>query len=344
MKKILIAALAFLALFSCSDLKNPKTKPHWQQVNSPYASSLRGIAAVDSLVCWVSGSNGKTLLTLDGGKTWLDRSIPRLDSLQFRDIHAFDANRAIILSAGLPAVIAQTENGGKDWIISYFSKEEGLFFDAFDFWDENNGIAFSDAPDSLLYILRTKDGGEHWEPLADSLRPLVHKKQGGFAASGTCLITYPKGKVIIGLGGADAGILQSSDYGETWKKSESPLDAGAPSKGNFSFSNYKNTLYLVGGDYLGDSLSENSIAKSTDDGRNWSLIQDTAVAGKYRSCIVQIDDQKIVTSSRTGTSYSTDSGDNWISIPGDYFSLSLGKDGFLWGSGPKGTVGRLFWD
>ena len=116
------------------------------------------------------------------------------------------------------------------------------------------------------------------------------------------------------------------------------------SKGNFSFSEYNNQLYVVGGDYLGDSLSINTIAKSEDNGQSWQLIQDTAVAGKYRSSIVQIDEKRIIAVSRTGTSYSLDSGLSWKSIKGNYFSLSKGKNGFVWGSGANGKVARLIWD
>lgn len=343
MKNVPLIILLVTVLHSCQQPVKTYDEPFWQEVNSPYRTSLRGIAAVDRTSCWASGSNGKVLLTLDSGKTWLDRSVPSLDSLQFRDIHAFDKNRAIILSAGLPAVIARTENAGQEWIISYFSMEKGLFFDAMDFWDDKNGIAFSDSPDSLLYIMTTTDGGEHWKVLEDSLRPKVFPKQGGFAASGTCLITCGKGKVIIGLGGPEATILRSDDFGKTWVKSNSPLDAGEASQGNFSFSFYNSDLYVVGGDYQGDSLSTNSIAKSQDLGLTWDLIQDTAVAGKYRSSIIQLDENRIISSSRTGSSYSSDAGKTWKSIKGGYFSLSKGSDGFIWGSGSNGQVARLLW-
>lgn len=344
MKNVALIIFLGMLLSSCKQTTKTDNKPHWQEVNSPYRSSLRGIAAVDQSTCWVSGSYGKILLTTDAGKTWFDRSMPTMDTLQFRDIHAFDKDRAIVLSAGLPAVIARTENAGQEWIISYFSLEKGLFFDAMDFWDEKNGIAFSDSPDSLLYIMTTTDGGEHWKVLEDSLRPKVFPKQGGFAASGTCLIAYGEGKVIIGLGGPEATILQSDDFGKTWRKSSSPLDAGEASKGNFSFSFYNSNLFVVGGDYRGDSLSTNSIAKSEDQGINWKLIQDTAVAGKYRSSIIQLDENRIITSSRTGSSYSSDNGKTWKSLKGSYFSLSKGSDGFIWGSGSNGQVARLIWN
>ena len=56
-----------------------------------------------------------------------------------------------------------------------------------DFWDDMNGIAFGDAIDGRLLILRTSDGGDSWQELPFDQRPEVAEGQGAFAASGTCL-------------------------------------------------------------------------------------------------------------------------------------------------------------
>ena len=102
---------------------------------------------------------------MDGGQTWEDVSVPDTDTIQYRDIEAFDANTAIVLSAGLPAVIYKTTDGGQSWEQKYFSMAEGTFYDAMDFWNEQEGIAFGDAIDRRLLILRTFDGGETWQEL-----------------------------------------------------------------------------------------------------------------------------------------------------------------------------------
>ena len=55
----------------------------------------------------------------------------------------------------------------------------GTFYDAMDFWDNRSGIAFGDAIDGRLLILRTFDGGEHWEELPYGQRPQALENQGG---------------------------------------------------------------------------------------------------------------------------------------------------------------------
>lgn len=346
MKNSLICFYLLLVLGSCKEPSLKETidaNPMWKTTELPSKASFRGISAVDNSVCWVSGSLGQVWVTTDGGETWSNRAIPNMDTLQFRDIKAFNKDTVLVLSAGLPAVIMKTMDGGVNWKNCYLNTNEGIFFDAFDFWDKKNGIAFSDATDSSLFIIKTIDGGETWYPILDSVLPNVHYKQGGFAASGSCLITYTKGKVIIGLGGPEATLLLGEDFGNKWHKSISPLDFGEASKGNFSFSIIDSTLFCVGGDYLGDSLSENTIARSEDFGLSWSLVTDSAVSGKYRSSIVQINKDTIFTSSRTGTSYSLNGGETWVQISGSYFSLSKGVDGSLWASGSKGKVAKLEW-
>ena len=136
------------------------------------------------------GARATVIRTIDGGKTWEDVSIRTAEEIDFRDIEAFDENTAIVLSADLPAVIYKTMDGGKSWDLEYSSTVAGTFYDAMDFWNNNEGIAFGDAMGGRLLILRTFDGGENWEELPFEQRPIAIDGQGGFAASGTCLRTY----------------------------------------------------------------------------------------------------------------------------------------------------------
>lgn len=338
MKKY-IAVLIISFFIQC---KKAPTISHWINFETSSSASFRGISAVSENVCWLSGSEGTVMLTLDGGKTWLNRSVPNMDTLQFRDIQAFNKDTAIILSAGLPAVVCKTTDGGLNWKTVYTNLDEGVFFDAMDFWDNNHGIAFSDAVKNKLLIIETFDGGNSWSAISESSSPIVSEKQGGFAASGTCLKTFGTSSVIIGLGGPEASVLVSADFGRSWKKTTAPLDFGEPSKGIFSFDFLdEKTGYCVGGDYRNDSLSTQSISKTIDGGLNWTLVNDTTINGKYRSCIKFVNENVLVAVSRTGTSYSINSGKNWVSLSGEFYSLSKGNDGSIWASGAKGKAARL---
>lgn len=316
--------------------------PQWEYFETNSSASLRGLYAVSENVCWASGSEGTVLLTVDGGKTWENRSVSGMEKLQFRDIHAFGADTALVLSAGIPAVICKTIDGGKNWATVYRNEDQGVFFDAMDFWDTKRGMAFSDAPSDRLLVIETTDGGQSWQALPESSLPEVTPQQGGFAASGTCLKVLGKGKVIIGLGGVDATVLLSHDYGKTWYKTKAPLDHGEPSQGIFSFA-FRNEMegFCIGGDYRADSLTSFNLAQTNDGGRSWFLSGQGAIIGKYRSCIAYLNEHTLLAVSRNGCSYSNSSGESWENLEGAFYTINVGKDGSAWASGPEGAVARL---
>lgn len=347
MNQLLLTSLGLLlALVSGKQsYKKKQELPIWKDVSIAKKVSLRGLSAIDEKTCWISGQNGTIMRTIDGGKNWIDCSTTNFDSVDFRDIQAFDDQSAFIVSAGLPATILHTTNGGESWNQVFYSNQEGLFFDAIDFFDSKNGIAFSDAIDSTLKILITNNAGKTWSFLPDSISPIVLPKQGGFAASGTCLKVIDSSSVIIGLGGKEATILKSDDKGLSWTKSISPLDKGSSSKGNYSFDFFNSQQgFVVGGDFYGDSASTNSIAFTQNGGKNWELITDTVVAGKYRSAVVTLNNQVVVTASRTGSNVSFDRGKSWFDLKEGYYALSKDNANTIWASGSKGKVGRLVFE
>ena len=80
-----------------------QTAPVMSELESGTDALLQAVSPVDASVVWVSGHAGAVLRAVDGGVTWQGRPVQTLDSLEFRDIHAFDADRAVILSAGTGA-------------------------------------------------------------------------------------------------------------------------------------------------------------------------------------------------------------------------------------------------
>src|SRR6516164_1788645 len=67
--------------------------------------SLRGLSVVDDRVVWVSGSSGTVGRSLDGGKSWEWTIVKGFEKRDFRDIEAFDGNRAIVIAVAEPANI-----------------------------------------------------------------------------------------------------------------------------------------------------------------------------------------------------------------------------------------------
>jgi photosystem II stability/assembly factor-like uncharacterized protein len=313
--------------------------------NTDTDASFRGISAVSEKVCWVSGSTGTVLRTINGGKQFTNVSPPEAyNQIQFRDIQAFGQDTALILSAGLPAVILKTVDGGKSWKETYRNEQAGVFFDGMDFWDNSRGMAFSDAPAYKLLIIQTKDQGESWQTIDSTKLLTLAFKQGGFAASGTSICTYDHNKVVIGLGGAASTLLYSQDAGLNWTKQDLPISAQAPAAGIFSIDFFNARLgFAVGGNYQADSLTAQSVARTIDGGLSWHAVKDTAINGKYRSCIQYVSAQKLITISRTGCSLSIDGGVSWKPFKAKYYSISVAKDKSIWLSGSEGRVARLKW-
>lgn len=346
MKKLSLL-LPILLLLACgNDKSKEKTSagiPFWEAQNSTVESSLRGLNAVSENVAWASGSKGTVLRTIDGGTTWENVSIAEADTIDFRDVQGFDENTAIVLSAGLPAVIYKTVDGGKSWQQKFFTMKEGTFYDAMDFWDDQNGIAFGDAVEGRLLILKTKDGGETWQELPFEQRPIAKEGQGGFAASGTCLITNGKSDVYIGLGGQEASFFYSYDMGETWNKTITPIQSGASSEGIFSiaFKNEKEGL-IVGGDFRGDSLTRINSAYTMNKGQSWFPIMASLSPNGYRSGVAIMKDGLVLTVGRETCSYFRDGMSTFEMMEGKYYSVSLSKDKkSAYASGPRGAVAKL---
>ncbi len=174
------------------------------------------MSPVDEDVVWVSGHGGGGLRTLDGGASWSGGVVPGADTLQFRDVHAISVDVAWLLAAGPSDMsrIYSTDDGGKNWRIQWVNDEADGFYDCLSFFDDRRGLAYGDAVNGELRILRTTDGGEHWSPVSAGRLPVAQVGEGGFAASGTCLTVGAQNVAWIGTGNLDpARVLRSNDRG-----------------------------------------------------------------------------------------------------------------------------------
>ena len=130
MKNLILLAcgLIWTCLAQAQDLQ-------WTEINTPVKASLRGLSPISGQVCWASGSGGTWLKTTDGGATWEHGVIAGLDTVDFRSIQAFDAEAAVVASAGQPAVIYLTRDGGDSWGKVHHEAAVEAFFDQVQFAD-----------------------------------------------------------------------------------------------------------------------------------------------------------------------------------------------------------------
>jgi photosystem II stability/assembly factor-like uncharacterized protein len=276
-------------------------------------ASLRAIYVVDESVVWASGSRGTILLTTDGGKTWKCDTIPGEKRNDFRSIHAWDKNRAMVFGIGSPGKGFVTSDGGKTWKKIYENESGGIFFNSLKFSDNNNGIALSDPVDDRPFIIKTSDGGTTWKRLLNI--PLSNTGEGNFAASNTCIDYRPSGKAWIVSGAGSARVFYTVNHGAEWSVTETPIIHDTPASGIFSVSFLNDrTGVIVGGTYDKMELNQNIAAFSSDGGETWTA--SVKMPAGFRSCAVWLKEKKqdlVFATGPTGSDYSTDFGKSWIS-------------------------------
>ncbi|MFC2156787.1 WD40/YVTN/BNR-like repeat-containing protein [Acidobacteriota bacterium] len=340
----------FLCLFLISGNAAETIEPaiEWEIQVIGTEASLRGICAVDKNVCWVSGSQGTVARTVNAGKTWQTFQVKGCEDLDFRDVHAFDKDNALILSAGRPGKILKTKNGGADWEETYSNDTEGVFFNSMAFWDASSGIAVGDPIDGRFLLIRTQNGGGYWEEIPFDKRPIALEGEAGFAASGTCIAVFGKGHVWFGTGGATARVGNSDDYGETWTMSETPMQKGQSSQGIFSLS-FKDEKagIIVGGDYQQPSEREGIAARTEDGGSSWIQMEPEKPGG-YRSSVAFIprSNNSYVVMGKEGADITRDGGLTWVSLETDgYYCMSIAPGGQAgWAAGSNGRIVHFVFD
>ncbi len=340
MKSILKIGL-ILILMSCT---KKDLSPRSELLQPPTNAHLQAISIVDENTTWISGHDATFVLTKDAGKSWELFTHPTGDSLQFRDVHGFDDEKAILMTAGSgPLSRIFTFTVPDQWEENFVMEDSLGFLDCIDFWDDQKGIAYGDAIDNYPYILLTSDGGKTWNRADSTNMPKAGKGEGGFAASGTCVTTGENGKAWIATGaGGNCRFLITEDYGQSWKEVDSPLVTG-DAAGNTSVSFIGDVGVVTGGDLLvADDYTDNC-AFSIDGGKTWNLSGEPQTTGAfYGSAITKIENQTFAfASGPNGIDYTTDLGQTWITLDStNYWAISI-KGNIGYASGPAGKILKI---
>ncbi len=334
-------------------LQPPPTADHrrtpslgWRPTPTGTDARFRGLAAVDRRTAWAAGSRGTVLRTTDGGRSWRNVSPPGAEGLEFRDVEAFDARRAVVLAIGEGEAsrVLRTEDGGATWTESFRNTDPRAFYDCLTFFDHRNGLAMSDPVDGKYRILSTRDGGRSWRVLPNAGMPDALPGEAGFAASGQCLVSAGPRDVWLATGGAaTARVLHSADRGLNWTVTASPIPAGDPARGVFGLA-FRDRAHgiAVGGDYRKDQPSPEAAAVTADGGRTWR--PSAAPPPAYRSGVAWLPYGRTsaLAVGPTGTDLTTDGGRTWRTVDtGSYDTVDCTPDGSCWASGEQGRVANL---
>jgi photosystem II stability/assembly factor-like uncharacterized protein len=324
----------------------------WETIHVPTTSGFRGLSVVSPDVVWASGTEGTVIRTADGGNHWSVMTVPGAETLDFRGIHAFDGNNAVIISSGPAekgqARIYRTTDGGATWRQVFEEKRAGVFFDAIAFWDRKHGIVLSDPMDGRFALFTTDDGGVTWKQLSPAGIPPALPNEGAFAASNSCLTVQGEKNVWFATGGASvARVFHSSNRGHTWTVSETPIHPKNASSGLFSLA-FEDAKFGVaaGGDYANPGNSEvPNLLITSDGGKTWREAKPNHHPGFYLSSVAILPDplnKRVSSITGVGTTglYSTSdfADQSWTRDRPEELNTLVNTSYGIWAVGPKGTI------
>ncbi len=305
-------------------------------------TSIRGLSVVSDKILWVSGSNGTVGRSADGGTTWKWSHVKNFEKTDFRDIEAFDDSTAVIMGIAEPAYILKTSDAGETWKVVYENKTKGMFLDAMDFSNDQNGIVIGDpidknpaSPAGRIFIATTVDGGNSWQDMKQNA-PLADSGEACFASSGTNIRMFDTDNACFITGGLRSRLFIGNNIFDL------PIIQGKETTGANSVAvKNKKTLIVVGGDFNAPASTSKICVITKDGGKTWT--SPTIGPSGYRSCVEYLKKKKWITCGLNGIDYSTDEGKNWKWISKESFHVvrkaKYGKAVFFAGS--NGKIGKL---
>jgi photosystem II stability/assembly factor-like uncharacterized protein len=341
----------------CIQLKSPTDKG----IAAGITTSVRGLSVVDDNVFWASGSSGMVAKSTDGGKTIQWQQLKGYEKRDFRDIEAFDSNTAIIMAVDWPAIILKTKDGGKIWYKVFEDSTKGMFLDAMDFDKVNPyfsindtvnnevfGIVIGDPINGKPFFAVTSNAGSTWVKIPkakDEQFLLMNEGEAFFASSGTNIkITNyddfsPPFAVTGGKSSRLIDFLYHQDYGKL------PIVQGKESTGanSIDVNNKTKRAVIVGGDFANDKDTTLNCVLINFNSNPPQFTHPQTPPHGYRSCVIYIAENKLITCGTSGIDISTDGGNNWQLISNEnYYVVQKAKNStavFL--AGNKGRIAKV---
>lgn len=304
---------------------------------------LQAVSVASDEVAWASGLEGTFVRTVDGGANWTPAVVEGAEELQFRDVHAVDAETAYLLSAGSgeQSRIFKTINGGREWELLFTNQEPDGFFDCMDFWDANHGLAYGDSVRDELVVIATSDG-RAWQRLAPDPFPAALPGEGGFAASGICLITRGDASAFIATGAGAARVLSTADRGQSWDSVDTPVVSASATSGltAIAFADEHNGI-VVGGDISEPEAEQQNVATTMDGGSSWRLATPPPFAGPIYGVahVPGTSEPHYVAVGPKGAAVTLDGALTWEPISDEsYWSVAFTPSGRGFMVGPGGRI------
>ena len=212
------------------------------------AALLQAVSAVDANTVWIGGSGGTVLRTVDGGNTWTPRPIPGAERLEFRGIHAISASEAWAMSAGNGAAVADLSHqlmvAPLDGAVRQRRFDGVLRLHHLLRRQARCGVQRCVA--GRTTILRTTDGGDHWNVLPVTSVPAPLKGEGGFASSNSCAISVDRKHGWIAASEPGARVFRTDDAGATWSIAAASTPFVHDSQAGITGLSFRDTRHGIG--------------------------------------------------------------------------------------------------
>lgn len=308
-----------------------------QFLDSGRQCSLRGLSVVSDEIIWASGSKGTVARSTNGGASFEWITVPGYEDREFRDIEAFDSNKAVIMAIASPGIILKTRDGGKNWYKVFEDTAAGMFLDAMDFDEEGiNGLVAGDPlpDDNRIYFAMTQNQGESWRNVTgNSTMFTTVEGEAMFASSGSNL-AFPSAVVT---GGKASRIFYNGIF-------TLPIMQGTESSGanSIALSPDGRNAVVVGGDFSNDKIGTNNCVLIQLKRKPVFSVPATSPHG-YRSCVIYTSKNSLVTCGSSGTDISTDGGKNWQNISTASFHVcgKAKKGNVVFLAGTRGRIAKI---
>jgi photosystem II stability/assembly factor-like uncharacterized protein len=279
----------------------------WQQAQVPVSSDLVAVSFGDATHGWAVGHDGVVLSTTDAGHTWTRQ----LDGRRLGETIV-----GYYQQAGAAALAADPKRADAAMIeVNRFAAQgaENSFLDVW-FKDASTGYAVG----AFGLILRTTDGGAHWEPLLHA-------------------VDNPKGLHLYAVRGIGADVYIVGEQGLVLK-----LDAAS---GRFRALGlpYNGTLFGIVGNERAVIVHglRGTALRSTDGGRSWQSVTTGLQAGLTASTLAE-DGRFIIASQAGHVIASSDDGASFTQIkiaqPLPAAGVTAAGKGELVVAGPRGAA------
>jgi photosystem II stability/assembly factor-like uncharacterized protein len=301
-------------------------------------TSIRGLSVVNDKIAWVSGSKGHIGISTNGGQTWAWQQVAGFEQSDFRDVEAFSATEAIVISSGTPAVILKTTDAGKNWKVCYRNDDKAYFLDGMDFYNARHGLIMGDPINGKFLLLETQNSGDTWQDVTTA--PPAVTEEAAFAASGTSIIINKAARqVMMVTGGPVSRLLTSRDL-KTWNAQAVPIAQGLNSKGSFSVAQGGGHTIIVGGNYVQNKKADSvaCYANGKQATQNFQLAKQ--MPGGFQSGVVYLSKATFLSTGTSGTNISYDGGQSWKLIDPSSFNAcqKAGYGNLVILAGDKGKI------